>query len=51
MKDKPKTITKTYIVDPHQSAMALAGCTVEGYRVLKIDRKGNRAKVTYEKLS
>ena len=48
---KPERKTVTYIVDPCQGVAAmLAGCVLEGYKVVKMDRKGTKAKVVYEKL-
>lgn len=47
---KDKTIVKTWTLEPDQGSMFLASSAPVGYEVLKIDRRGNKATVTYRKV-
>lgn len=47
--NKQKFLVKTFIVDQYQGLSALlVSCSKKDYRIVKIDRKGNKAKITYE---
>ncbi len=49
---KPKTVVHWYTIDPTKGAIALfAGCALDGHRLVSIERKHTRVKVTYLKLS
>ena len=43
-------IVETYQVDPYQGVVAaMLALRKPGYTIVKVDRKGRRAKVTYQK--
>jgi hypothetical protein len=45
----PKKITRNFIIDQYQgfAAIAISMQAPEGYRFLSMDRKGNKATITY----
>ncbi len=48
---KNKRIIETFNVHPEQGIVSMAlGFVKEGYKLIKIDRKLDKCKVTYEKL-
>jgi hypothetical protein len=49
-KKQPDTKKMTFTVDSGKSAMQLLSFAPEGYKIVSIDRKNNKAVVTYRKL-
>jgi len=46
---RPKTLTHNYTIDPERGAVALLSSGApEGYVVISISRRGNKATVTYK---
>lgn len=49
--NKHATITIEFTIDPYQSATCLLATQPKGYRFVKLERAGNKASVTYKKLT
>jgi hypothetical protein len=49
--EQPSVIKQRFTVDPCQSATPLFSMAPEGYKAVKLDRKGTVAVVTYRKIS
>ena len=48
---REKLVKKIYTIDPDQGGVAFAlKCQLEGYEVVKVDRKDTKMTVTYRKL-
>jgi len=50
--DDNETITLTFTVDEYTGIAGMVlGCVPEGYRFVKVDRKGTKAVATYVKIA